>query len=176
MCVLLSVVYVYVQLKAILRDRTSVLAGPSGVGKSSIINALRFVAMDSAQRNRLAKFEDAMATENDWRFVDSNDSDESSGSDIDVHSAGPQPVRTHAAETDAVSNEAAQQQQQQQQQQRDVEAPAASRIDGDKPASEQAAWKRRSGSIYGAQVQLHSQSAVFASSTCTGRAQAWLML
>ena len=171
MCVLLSVVHVHLQLKEILRDKTSVLAGPSGVGKSSIINALRFVAMDSAQRDRLAKFEDAMATEYDWRFVDS--SDESSGSDIDVHSAGPQPVRTHAAETDEVSDEAAQQQQQQ----RYVEAAAASRIDGDKPASEQAAWKRRSGSIYGAQVQLHSQSpAFFASSTCTRRAQTWFML
>lgn len=49
------------------------------MGKSSIINALRLVAMDPAQRNRLARFAKAMATEFDWRLEDdANAEDEQS--------------------------------------------------------------------------------------------------
>lgn len=55
------------QLREMLRNRTSVLAGPSGVGKSSIINYLRSVAFDDGQRARLEAFEAAMAEEREWR-------------------------------------------------------------------------------------------------------------
>lgn len=49
-----------------MRDRVSVLAGPSGVGKSSIINALRAEAFDEVQRGRLEVFERKMAEEFEW--------------------------------------------------------------------------------------------------------------
>ena len=49
-----------------MRDRVSVLAGPSGVGKSSIINALRAEAFDEVQRGRLQVFERKMAEEFEW--------------------------------------------------------------------------------------------------------------
>lgn len=138
------------QLRELLRHKTSVLAGPSGVGKSSIINALRFVAMDTAQRKRLAKFEDAMATEHNWRHFDS---DEDSGSGSDTPRAGPQPVRTHGAAGLVASNGASELE--------NSHAGAAKRDDERKESrSEQAAWKRRTGDIYGAQVVYHNCRAV----------------
>lgn len=53
-----------------MRDRVSVLAGPSGVGKSSIINALRAEAFDPIQRSRLEAFERKMAQEFEWQHDD----------------------------------------------------------------------------------------------------------
>jgi GTPase SAR1 family protein len=56
------------QVREALVGHTSVLAGPSGVGKSSIINALRAEAFDDAQRARLAAFERKMQEEHTfWR-------------------------------------------------------------------------------------------------------------
>jgi putative ribosome biogenesis GTPase RsgA len=129
------------QLRSLLRDRTSVLAGPSGVGKSSIVNALRFVALDAAQRVRLAAFEEAMAEEYDWKL---SDSDEEEGGE-DTHTVvrkGPVPVSSHARAMSSAQEEAdcggAQ--------------PGVGDASGAAP-SEQSAWKRRSGNIYGAQVR-----------------------
>lgn len=51
------------QVREALVGHTSVLAGPSGVGKSSIINAVRAEAFDSRQRARLAEFERKMDEE-----------------------------------------------------------------------------------------------------------------
>ena len=138
------------QLRKLLQRRTSVLAGPSGVGKSSIINALRFVALDDKQRARLARFEEAMATENDYRF---SESDAESSSEEHSDKRGPQPVTSHGtalmSETDSDS----------------VHAGAAERTGGTAASSvsqdaagqgsdtAQAAWHKRSGNIYGAQVR-----------------------
>lgn len=59
-----------------MQDCVSVLAGPSGVGKSSIINALRAEAFDQVQRARLEKFEQKMAEEFIWLNCDEMHSDE----------------------------------------------------------------------------------------------------
>lgn len=57
-----------VQVRETMVGRTSVLAGPSGVGKSSIINALRAEAFDPQQLSRLADFERKMEEEESfWR-------------------------------------------------------------------------------------------------------------
>lgn len=58
-----------------MRDCVSVLAGPSGVGKSSIINALRAEAFDQVQRARLQLFEQKMAEEFEMLNCDEMQSD-----------------------------------------------------------------------------------------------------
>lgn len=73
-----------------MRERMTVLAGPSGVGKSSIINALRADAFDETQRARLQVFEQKMAVEFDWRHCDG----ELSGpvDDVDTQEPNSAPV------------------------------------------------------------------------------------
>ena len=129
------------QLRQLLQGKTTVLAGPSGVGKSSIINALRFVALDDAQKQRLTRFEDAMADEVDM-YTCASDPES-------TYDAEPPHTVSHAHAASASAGDGSGS---------GVEAT----IDSDAEAqhasgtsgygSTQAAWKRRSGNIYGAQV------------------------
>lgn len=75
------------QVKAAMRERMSVLAGPSGVGKSSIINALRAEAFDDTQRARLERFEKKMADEIDWRHAEDDMLHEDDEHAADEHTA-----------------------------------------------------------------------------------------
>ena len=89
------------QVRKALVGYTSVLAGPSGVGKSSIINALRAEAFDDEQRERLAVFKRRMDEEESlWRqYHEGSDEseefedDSTPGSSNPGHSDGPGNLR-----------------------------------------------------------------------------------
>jgi hypothetical protein len=72
-----------------MSGHTTVLAGPSGVGKSSIINALRADTFDEQQLARLAAFQRKMEEEYEW----TNDVDdrESVNEDIEAVQEAPAP-------------------------------------------------------------------------------------
>jgi hypothetical protein len=129
------------------------------VGKSSIINELRLVAMDPAQRNRLARFEKAMATEYDWRLADdANVEDEQSRMRCDSAITGPavaMGVDCSAADLSSSSFQGSGDRAERRQGNNgDVRG---AKNCGRKPevhdkATSQGSWQRRSDDIYGAQV------------------------
>ena len=115
------------QLRDILTGQTTVLAGPSGVGKSSIINALRRATMTAEQQHRLDAFDQAMETEFDWKLEDDELAELLATRRRERGGAEASPVVDCERDGGAQSL--------------DTEA-----------VSLQAAWQRRSDDIYGAQV------------------------
>eukprot|EP00892_Ulva_mutabilis_P005167 jgi/Ulvmu1/3021/UM015_0061.1 len=115
------------EVKAAMRGRMSVLAGPSGVGKSSIINALRAEAFDDTQRARLELFEKKMADEIDWYHVGDELTDSDDDNAVPCERGEPEEGHAQAQSTQEI---------------------AARGL----PEGEQAAWRKRTANIYGAQA------------------------